>query len=282
MGGATSERIGVSRNTWPIIIGGCHRSGTSLIRRILNAHSRIYCGPEVKFFRDFYGDYLNDPISHARFMTSARAILPEADLLEVLGRAFIALHERAAARAGKPRWADKNPENALHLNQWQQLLGDGWLFIHVVRNPLDTLASIAEIRFPFALPTELVARIAFYRRYTQAGLDFGTAHPDRYFRLVYERLVHAPQETLEDLMQWLDEAFEPSQLDFNKFPQQSGLEDPKIASTSEIHTESIGRWPTILSNEEARSIWRETHELWALIDPDGHYGEETQINKYRS
>lgn len=271
MGSATSERVGVSRNTWPIIIGGCHRSGTSLIRRILNAHSRIYCGPEVKFFRDFYNDYVNDPIRHARFMISARGILPEPELLELLGQAFIKLHERAAARAGKQRWADKNPENVVYLDQWQQLLGDGWLFIHVVRNPLDTLASISEIRFPFALPTELVARIAFYCRYTQAGLDFGAAHPDRYFRLVYERLVHAPQDTLEDLMLWLGEAFESGQLEFNKFPQQSGLEDPQIAGTSEIHAESIGRWLTILSNEEARIIWRETHELWALIDPDGHH-----------
>ncbi|MBI3997802.1 MAG: sulfotransferase [Armatimonadetes bacterium] len=55
---------GVSRKSWPIIIGGCPRSGTSLVRRILNAHSRIYSGPEVKFFRDFSGDYPNDPLRH--------------------------------------------------------------------------------------------------------------------------------------------------------------------------------------------------------------------------
>jgi Sulfotransferase family len=180
------------RNTWPIIIGGCHRSGTSLVRRILNAHSHIYCGPEAKFFRDFYGDYVSDPVGHARFMSSARAILPEADLLEVLGRAFINLHERAAARACKMRWADKNPENVLYLNQWQQLLGDGWLMIHVVRNPLDTLASIEEVKFPLAIPAQLYERIQFYRRYTQAGLDFSKEHPERYHRVLYEQLVSSP------------------------------------------------------------------------------------------
>ena len=52
----------MSRNTWPIIVGGCHRSGTSLVRRLLNAHSRIYCGPEVKFFRDFFKDERDDII----------------------------------------------------------------------------------------------------------------------------------------------------------------------------------------------------------------------------
>src|SRR5437762_3114343 len=118
--------------TWPIIVGGCYRSGTSVIRRILDAHSRIHCGPEVKFFRDFYGDYLDDRLQHLRFMTTARAILPETDLLDVLGRAFVAVHERAAACAGKPRWADKNPENVLYLSEWQRLLRDHWLFVHVV------------------------------------------------------------------------------------------------------------------------------------------------------
>jgi hypothetical protein len=46
----------------PITIGGFYRSGTSLLRRILDSHSRIHCGPEVKFTRDFFGDYPHDPL----------------------------------------------------------------------------------------------------------------------------------------------------------------------------------------------------------------------------
>src|SRR5690242_443217 len=108
---------------WPIIIGGCHRSGTSLMRRLLNAHSRIYCGPEVKFFRDFYNDYaLKDPLKKVRYMFSARAILSEDELLEVLGESFIELHVRAARQSGKARWADKNPENVLYAAEWTRLL----------------------------------------------------------------------------------------------------------------------------------------------------------------
>lgn len=205
MNGTRRERLVISYDNSPIIVGGCHRSGTSLIRRILDAHSRIHCGPEVKFFLDFYNDYLNDPVQHARFMRSARAILPEADLLDVLGRTFVTLHDRAAALAGKPRWADKNPENVCYLVQWQQLLGDNWLFVHVVRNPLDTLASIKEIKFPLAIPAKLEARIAFYQRYTQAGLDFGSAHPERYHRVIYEKLVNEPEAVVSTLMAWLGE-----------------------------------------------------------------------------
>ncbi len=262
----------MQRNAWPIIIGGCHRSGTSLIRRILDAHSRIYCGPEVKFFRDFYSDYnVYDQAEHIRYVASARAILPEDELLQILGHTFIKLQERAAERAGKPRWADKNPENVLYLADWERLLGREWLMIHVVRNPLDTLASIKEIKFPLTIPSDLEDRIDFFRQYTEAGLEFGRSHPEHYCRIIYEEFVASPRSQVEELMTWLGEAFEPSQLRFNEVSHQFGIEDPKIAGTSEIHQESRGRWPSILTPEEARRIWERTRDLWLAIDPECRY-----------
>jgi Sulfotransferase family len=258
----------VSRDSWPIIVGGCPRSGTSLLRRVLDSHSRIHCGPEVKFFRDFYGDYLEDPLGHLRFATSARSLLAEPELFQVLGRAFVTVHERAASRAGKPRWADKNPENVLYLDEWRRLLSERWVFVHVVRNPLDTLASMKERSFPLSIPRSLEERISFYRRYLQAGLAFAEVNPSVYFRIQYERLVAAPEIELRRLMQWLGESFEPVQLDFNSVAHASGLEDPKVAATSRIHSQSSGRWRRELSFEEAQTIWNRTNDLWKMIDPE--------------
>lgn len=261
--------MSMSRQDLPIIVGGCHRSGTSLVRRVLDAHSRVYCGPEVKFFRDFYDDYMEDPIRHLRFATSARAVLPEEELFEVLGSSFVVLHERAAARAGKPRWADKNPENVLYLSEWQRLLGDGWFFIHVVRNPLDTLASIKEARFPLTIPPDLDSRIALYKRYTEAGLDFGSRHPEQYHRVIYERLVEQPEAVVSELMAWLGESFEPAQLDLDQIRHQSGLEDPKVKETTTVHAASVGRWKELLTPSEAAQISRECDPLWRQVSDDG-------------
>jgi hypothetical protein len=262
--------MNASRNCWPIIVGGCHRSGTSLVRRILNAHSRIFCGPEVKFLRDFNGDYKDDPIRHLRFFPTARTVLHEEELLSIFGKAFVEMHSRAAALAGKARWADKNPENVLYLPQWEHLLGSEWLLIHVVRNPLDTLASMKEASFPLTLPETLEGRIDFYQRYTNAGLEFEKSNSDRYYRLIYEKLVASPESVLPDLMTWLGEEFENRQLDLNRGAEAGhGLEDRKIAATTEIHQQSVGRWQSLLNKREVRKIRAATDALWSQIDPAG-------------
>jgi len=256
------------RSDWPIVVGGCHRSGTSVIRRILDTHSRIHCGPEILFFRDFYDEYPEDPLRHLRFATTARSILPEAELFELLGDAFLALHARAAAKAGKLRWADKVPENVLHTGDWERLLGQRWLFVHVVRNPLDTLASMHDNPFPLTLPADLEGRIAFYRRYTESGLTFSVSCPDRHRRVIYEELVETPERVVRALMEWLGERFEPTQLAFNSVPHQLGAEDPSIASTMCVHDASVGRWRSILTAEQAALIWERTADLWSQIDPE--------------
>jgi hypothetical protein len=251
----------------PIVVGGCHRSGTSLIRRILDAHPRIHCGPELTFFRDFYGEYRDDPLAHLRFARTARDYVSEDDALGILGGAFVELHEQAARRAGKERWADKTPENVLHLDGWERLLGGRFVFVHVVRNPLDTLASMAD-RFPLTLPPDLEGRIGHYLACTEAGIGFAGRHPQRSVRVVYEQLCADPAGSVEELMRGLGEEAHPSQLAFNELPHDEGVEDPGIAATDGVHGESVGRWRTVLSAEEAEHAWARTQAAWSAVDPE--------------
>ncbi len=256
----------------PIVVGGCHRSGTSLVRRILNAHSRIYCGPEIKFFRDFYADYFQDGIAHLRFTATARAMLPENEALEILGAAFVRMHEQAARNHAKARWADKCPENVLYLEQWQRLLGEDWCFVHVARNPLDVLASMAEAGFDLTIPTDFEARVAFWRTYTEAALQFAERHPERCYRLWYEALAAEPQREIERLMAWLGERCEPAQLSYNSAAaHQSGLEDPKVAAADAVHDRSTGRWREALSEAQARLARERTAGLWERLCADARF-----------
>lgn len=138
---------------WPIIIGGSHRSGTTLVRRLINAHPRIFCPSELKFHRDLLGQHREDPLAFARLGATMSALgLDQNDWLDEFGRALVRCYERATTAHGKARWADKNPENALNIHHWHRLLSGRMFFILVARHPYDIVASMEEARMDRAIP----------------------------------------------------------------------------------------------------------------------------------
>jgi hypothetical protein len=236
----------------PIVVGGFYRSGTSLLRRLLDSHSRIHCSPEVKFFKDFYGDYLLDELSHVRFFSTLKTLgLDESELLRIFGDAFISAHQLAAEKAKKIRWADKNPENVLYLSQWSRLLPDGFLFVYVQRHPLDALASLKEIEFRKTVPAAFVDKARLYLSFHRAAELYICANPESSVRVCYEDLVIRPQETLEILFDKLGESFEPEVLSkFHSAERGVGIEDPKVGHSQKVHSLSMGRWRRDLDSDE--------------------------------
>ena len=200
------------------------------------------------------------PAVHA---TARALVLPEDEALDVLGRAFVELHERAARRAGKVRWADKAPENVLYTAEWERLLGEQWLFVHVVRNPLDTVASM-QGRFPLTLPAG-VAEAALYRTYTQAGLTFEQADPDRCLRVVYEELCDAPRRP-SNVDGMARRGVRAGAAHFQRTAHQTGFEDPEIATTDGVHRK---RGPLAVAAQRRRGCARmgSNPNLWETIDP---------------
>ena len=253
----------------PIIVGGFYRSGTSLLRRMLDAHSSIHCGPEVKFFRDFYGDYTNDDLAHIRFFATVRALdLPEPVLLETFGRALIETYEQACRHHGKRRWADKNPENLIYLDQWSTLLTDRFAFIHVVREPLDALASLRDTPFPKTVPPDLPSRIQLYRVWVGHGVAFARAHPDRSHRVRYEDLVADPTGALQTLTEFLGEPFEENMLTNALDGARPGIEDPKVSRTAAVHADSVGRGAEVMSTADAARVRSELGDLLGELGYD--------------
>lgn len=245
----------VSKN-FPIIVGGFYRSGTSLLRRILDSHSKIHCPPEIKFFKDFYGDYINDHLSHVRFFSTARSLgLSNDELLWIYGRAFIESHMLAAKKHGKKRWADKNPENLLVLDDWYRLLDGRMFFIFIFRNPLDTIASLLEVEFPRTIPSEFQEKVELLCNYVDKGILFWKNRPEITFSLRYEDLVTRPKEKLSQLFDFIGEKFEDRVLtDFMSERRGNGIEDPKIYNKREIHAGSINRWKRDLTEDQISFI----------------------------
>ncbi|MCP4899287.1 MAG: sulfotransferase [bacterium] len=251
----------------PIVVGGFYRSGTSLVRRMLDSHSSIYCGPEVNFFRDFYGDFRDDRLARLRFFQTVRSVEPdETSLLRIFGEAYVKTLENAAARNGKRRWADKNPENALYLKEWSQLLRREFFFIHCVRHPLDAISSLVEAKFPLTVPPSFKDKVALYRRFVEAGLRGEERRQGSCQRIRYEDLVCDPESVLVGVVSKMGEAYEPAMLEFNEHPHDHGLEDRKIDESKGVHGESLGRYRKNLSRRKIRYILNECSEIMTRLN----------------
>jgi len=219
----------------PVFILGVPRSGTTLLRTLLDSHPAIACGPETpwlaghqprsvmelwSFLREHEAGYCSSyGMDKAVATSAARALVST-------------LMDRYAAARGKTRWAEKTPDNVLHVPFLLELFPEARV-IHLTRDGLDV-----------ALSTSVTAE---HRRgisgFLERNLGFGPCAPaaennpltallrwhhwERLLRVAlagrehlhvsYERLVTEPRPTLRQIMEFIGEPFEPAMLDYARF-----------------------------------------------------------------
>ena len=91
------------RTEKPIFIIGVHRSGTTLVRLILDSHSRIACPPESFFLLSLQLFFGNE-----KTMEGLKAMgFPREQVVDRLREFTSHFFEGYVASRGKSRWADK-------------------------------------------------------------------------------------------------------------------------------------------------------------------------------
>jgi len=256
----------ISDSKPPIFILGCQRSGTSLMRRILDSHSSIACPPESAFI-----------VQLARVYEIKRALqglidmgFSEADVLEQM-RAFTAhFFEQYAKTHGKPRWADKTTTYVDHTDTIDLMFKGEPLYIGIVRHGLDTAYSLCDFDWGVLKPyladgTEKpIAAIRFWNDQNTKLLNFKDKIKNRFYLVRYEDLTTLPKQTLLPLFKFLDEAWEEAVLDYSEFKHDAGFEDPKISDYKRIEPNSgnYKNWPLPLQ----KRVYQEAQELFECMN----------------
>lgn len=255
---ARAARVDPALDEVPIVVAGCHRSGTSLVRRILDSHSRIACPPEAQLFEPL-ANVLTNEFAEKGF--AGIGVDPDVAAAE-LGAVAERWLRAYADRKGKPRWAEKSPGTVNQLPGVDRLLGGRARFLLVVRDGMDVAHSLGKGRWSVMGPLlerhddPYVAAAHYWVELNRKLLAFRAALPERTFVLRYEDLVAQPEARMREVFAFLGEAWEPEVLDFNAFPHDGGYEDHVVSSTWKVEDNS-GRHRALPPALQAR--------MWAVI-----------------
>ena len=194
---------GMSRgNDGPIFVGGAGRSGTTLMRAMLDSHPRICCGPEMKALPAIAEQYQLLTGAHRPVMESYGNTLSD---LQRCFRIFIeGLAENFRRAEGKPRWAEKTPHNVLYMTPLGEIFPEA-RFIHLLRDGRDVTCSLLTMDW-FEPATgrkvdyvETMTGAARYWRDVVTEARQQAAHPSlagRVLEVRYEALVTEPAATI--------------------------------------------------------------------------------------
>ena len=184
------------------------------------------------------------------------------DLYSIGREAVNRLFRRMLEGSHAIRWAEKTPRNIL-LSDRLALIFPGMKFVHVIRDPRDTICSLLKFGAPgkpggwpigckenlnsinCAFPElgayedriDFELSIGYWRDMLHAARKVAESVPaDSYLEVRYEDLILQPESTLERLMAFLGEAMDLGLLNFD-FKQSS-----------------VGRWKKDLSMDQLRVV----------------------------
>ncbi|WP_422567089.1 sulfotransferase [Ideonella sp.] len=198
----------------PFFIIGSVRSGTTWLRDLLRSHPNLACPEETHFYR--WAEPFGSPEFRRQLQSATlqkhRKIdgIPESEFqrLLALARSRAELMRWYAARflteqgLGERRWFDKTPQNIYGAAMMATDFAEA-RFIHLVRHPLDVVASLREGKV--LKLDRVVDACAYWNEAMQLANALARACPNRVLTLRYEDLLTQPIPSLTRLLQFIDE-----------------------------------------------------------------------------
>jgi Sulfotransferase family len=207
-------------STSPVLIIGTERSGSNLLRLMLNAHQQFevphpphfmrYLAPLAGAYGDLAIERNRTRLVRDALALQARHIHPwdyTIDPAAVVARAYpsvfgvvAAIYDQYREAAGKPRWGCKSTFMVDHVEDVLPVC-PGARFIWLVRDPRDVAASAKEAVFGHCHPL-LTARL-WLAQQSRARAALDRHGPGRVHLLRYEDLVAGPEAALRDVCRFL-------------------------------------------------------------------------------
>lgn len=251
----------------PLIVLGVRRSGTTLLRVMLDRHPALAI-PDESYFVPQLARRHRTPVDPDAFVDDLRRLATlvewrlspaavEARLRPAMttGEAIAAIFEAYAAERGKRRWGDKTPLYMQHLDLLERLFPDA-SYVHLIRDGRD--AALSYLAVPRGVMTEGWGRPRDAQGFAcqwateiRAACRLGArVGPSRYLELRYEALVAEPAAELRRVCSFAGLGFDEDMLDYvgrtesaEKAHQQRLREPPRTG---------VRDWRTEMAEDDVR------------------------------
>ena len=285
----------------PIFIIGTERSGSNLLRLILNSHSNISIPHPPHLMRDFhkleflYGDlenplnfnsllddcirFVNAHFAPWPYVVKKEELQPYIEIKSLYG-IYVALYEQFLISQKKKRWGCKSTF------MWQEI--DKIIsnhsdpkFIHLVRDPRDVAVSAKRSIFSKSHPYNLAKLWQFEQgeieKYKKSKLT-----NENYLLVKYEELTSQTESTVKKIMAFLGEPLEAEQFEFFNTKEASELAGQSkswINVQKPIETKSIGQFKHSLNKDEIQYIESICFSLMNKYEYDLNFSETIETIK---
>lgn len=202
----------------PLFIVGCGRSGTTLLRLMLNMHPDI-CIPEeshviyqIARLRSFglwpaagspeFSDYFLKYVESSKFMDNWE-LPPNALRKRVMesgktdfGSLLESMYEEFRVKEGKPLWGDKTPMHVQYMWIVRYFFPTA-RFIHIIRDARDVAQSVAAKSWG---PRHISHAGYYWKWLVLSGMINGRMMGSKnYYEVRFEDLVSNPESTLREI-----------------------------------------------------------------------------------
>jgi protein-tyrosine sulfotransferase len=237
---------------FPVFILSCERSGSTMLRYIVDTHSQIACPSHL---------YLGSLCKSLNTVLIGTLAQNQHDLTEEEKKQFVISETRAMiinimaqyiSAKNKPIWCEKTPMNLDYLALLETHFPDA-KYICLYRHCMDVVHSsinLSKLKFlPEHIPyvhrnpdSIIAAMTENWLDKTQRLLAFEKKHLSQCFRVRYEDIVTQPENSLTELFEFLGVSLEDD-LITKVFQTQhdKGEGDGRATLSTKISTDSLGK-----------------------------------------
>lgn len=220
-----------------VFILGTQRAGTTLLTRILSAHSDLFIQNEISVEQVFKGNGTVQTILNAMNQQIAkRHKLSISELLRLQEKSF---------------WGVKDPELTQHLSKLEQF-SDATKFLIIIRDGRAVVNSYMENKW--GLGTNVYTGAKRWKNEVEEQTKFAQKHPQQTLIIRFEDLVNDMEITLKKVCNHLDLPFDEEMLTYNQKKAQFKENPSNINTNKTPNMEYAKSWEKKLSSRQTGLI----------------------------